>query len=98
MGMGTLGQEGARRTIDINPSTEGRIELCQCPPRNLSHPALSSSPIAERTSDVISDFTSDSDVGCLLLPERGLKEGKTFSDMANELVEIGLFDLKEAEE
>ena len=35
---------------------------------------------------------------CPLLPERGLKEGKTFSDMANELVEIGLFDLKEAEE
>ncbi|MFZ2145032.1 MAG: hypothetical protein WAV78_50325 [Xanthobacteraceae bacterium] len=35
---------------------------------------------------------------CLLLPERALKEGKTFSDMANELVEIGLFDLKEAEE
>ena len=35
---------------------------------------------------------------CLLLPERALKEGKTFSDMANELVEIGLFDPKEAEE
>ena len=35
---------------------------------------------------------------CLLLPERALKEGKTFFDMANELVEIGLFDLKEAEE
>ena len=34
----------------------------------------------------------------LLLPEGALKEGKTFSDMANELVEIGLFDLKEAEE
>ena len=34
----------------------------------------------------------------LLLPERALNEGKTFSDMANELVEIGLFDLKEAEE
>jgi len=35
---------------------------------------------------------------CLLLPERASKEGKTLSDMANELVEIGLFDLKEAEE
>ena len=35
---------------------------------------------------------------CLLLPEHALKEGKTFSDMANELVEIGLFDPKEAEE
>jgi hypothetical protein len=35
---------------------------------------------------------------CLLLPERALKEGKTFFDMANELVEIGLFDPKEAEE
>ena len=35
---------------------------------------------------------------CLLLPERALKEGKTFSDVASELVEIGLFDLKEAEE
>ena len=33
-----------------------------------------------------------------LLPERALKEGKTFSDMLNELVEIGLFDLEEAEE
>ena len=35
---------------------------------------------------------------CLLLPERALKEGKTFSDMANELVEIGLFDPTEAGE
>jgi hypothetical protein len=35
---------------------------------------------------------------CLLLPERALKAGKTFSHMASELVEIGLFDLKEAEE
>ena len=35
---------------------------------------------------------------CLLLPERALKGGKTFFDMANELVEIGLFDPKEAEE
>jgi hypothetical protein len=33
---------------------------------------------------------------CLLLPERALKEGKTFFDMA--VVEIGLFDPKEAEE
>ena len=32
---------------------------------------------------------------CLLLPERALKEVKTLSDMANELVEVGLFDLKE---
>ena len=37
-------------------------------------------------------------LACLLLPERALKEGKTFCDMANELVEIGLFDPKEAEE
>jgi hypothetical protein len=34
----------------------------------------------------------------LLLPERALKEGKTFSHMASEMVEIGLFDLKEAGE
>jgi hypothetical protein len=64
----------------------------------LSHPALSSSPVAERTSDVISDFTSDSDVGISAASRTRLEGRQTFSDMANELVEIGLFDLKEAEE
>jgi hypothetical protein len=77
-------------------STEGRIELCQCPPRNLSHPALSSSPIAK--SELFQILHLIAMLECLLLPERALKEAKTFSDMANELVEIGLFDPKEAEE
>jgi hypothetical protein len=85
------------RTIDrFNPSPEGRIELCQCAPRNLSNPALSSSLIAKSKLFQISHLIAM--LECLLLPERALKEGKTFSDMANELVEIGLFDLTKAEE
>ena len=37
-------------------------------------------------------------VGMSAASRTRLEEGKTFFDMANELVEIGLFDPKEAEE
>ena len=77
----------------VSDSNRCRLARVGVPSHRYTRPG----PIEGRTPDVISDFTSDSMLECLL-PERALKEGKTFSDMANELVEIGLFDLKEAEE
>jgi len=99
MGMGTLGQEGARRTIDrsiLQPRgglSYVNAHLGTCPILRLV-PVLSWN---ERRM-LFQILHLIAMLECLLLPERALKEGKTFSDMANELVEIGLFDLKEAEE
>ena len=68
------------------------------PTSELVTSSLSSSPIADERRMLFQILHLIAMLECLLLPERALKEGKTFSDMANELVEIGLFDLKEAEE
>ena len=98
-GNGDTGTGGSTRTIDrsiLQPSgglSYVNAHLGTCPILRLV-PALS----RNKRRMLFQILHLIAMLEYLLLPERALKEGKTFSDMANELVEIGLFDLKEAEE